>query len=578
MKRTGAYLTVYALEQIGIKYTFGIPGVHNTEIYDELNTSSKIEPILVTHEGAGAFMADAVSRTSDSTGTLVIVPAAGTTHAMSGIGEAFLDGIPMLVISGGVRRDSGKSYQLHQLDQGKLLDGIVKGYFLIEKQDDIIKTVYKAFNLANEGEPGPVFIEVPVELQMFKGEVGELPVYTRDEKLVDLDSTAISEIIGLIEASSKPCMYVGWGVSKASEEVQQLADLLGTPVATTLQGKSVFPADHPLHLGVGFGPSAIPAAEKAFSDCDCMIAIGVRFSELATGSFGVKVPENLIHIDINKEVFNKNYQAKITLESDAKIALQSILRKLKSSDISRRHDSKDLTESIAINKSKYYHEWLGDKLPDIVSPGHFFQSLQEKVPNDTMMVVDDGKHTFLAAELFNVNHPGGFISPTDFNCMGYCVPATIGVKLANPDKVVVGIVGDGALQMTGMELITAKTYELGVICFVFHDGELGQISQFQKIPLNRKTATVLGDINVEGLAMATGAHFISIGNDHEINSGIDQAIEIASKNIPVLVDVKIDYSKKTRMTTGVVKTNLLRFPTSEKIRFILRAIKRNVMG
>jgi len=182
MRKTGAYLVVHALEQIGIKYTFGIPGVHNTEIYDELNKSIQIKPILVTHEGAGAFMADGVSRTSRNIGTMVIVPAAGTTHAMSGIGEAYLDGIPMLIISGGTRRDSGRKYQLHQIDQGKLLDGIIKKYYLIENHGDIIPTIYSAYNKANEGEPGPVFVEVPFELQNFQAEIHDLPEYNLTEK------------------------------------------------------------------------------------------------------------------------------------------------------------------------------------------------------------------------------------------------------------------------------------------------------------------------------------------------------------------------------------------------------------
>ena len=172
MKKTGAYLAVYALEQLGVKYTFGIPGVHNTEIYDELGKSDQIEPILVTHEGSGAFMADAISRVSDSIGTLAIVPAAGTTHAMSGIGEAYLDGIPMLVISGGIRSDTGRHYQLHQLDQGRLLDGIVKKYFKPTDHSQIIPSIYEAYQIATSGEPGPAFVEIPVELQLFCQFVG----------------------------------------------------------------------------------------------------------------------------------------------------------------------------------------------------------------------------------------------------------------------------------------------------------------------------------------------------------------------------------------------------------------------
>ena len=175
MKRTGAWIAVRALEALGIRYTFGIPGVHNTELYDELNSSGLITPVLVTHEGGAAFMADGVSRTSEQTGTLVIVPAAGVTHAASGIGEAFLDGVPMLVICGGIRTDLDKRYQLHELDQHAFLRPLTKAAFLVSSHAEIAPTLFKAWEIAHSGEPGPVFIEIPVNLQMFPGEVGELP-------------------------------------------------------------------------------------------------------------------------------------------------------------------------------------------------------------------------------------------------------------------------------------------------------------------------------------------------------------------------------------------------------------------
>lgn len=162
--------------------------------------------------------------------------------------------------------------------------------------------------------------------------------------------------------------------------------------------------------------------------------------------------------------------------------------------------------------------------------------------------------------------------------MGYCVPAANAVKLSHPDEQVIAIVGDGAFLMTGMELLTAATYGLGVVYFVFHDGELGQISQFQKVPLNKKTCTVLGQINLKGIADATGAHFIAMQNDHEIEAKINEAFLMAKEGRPVLVDVKIDYSKKTRLTKGVLKTNLGRFPLKEKIRFVARALKRHVVN
>ncbi len=578
MKKTAAELAVYALEQIGVKNTFGIPGVHNTELYDALNTSEKIEPILVTHEGGASFMADGVSRTSDSIGTLLIVPAAGTTHAMSGIGEAFLDGIPMLVISGGTRTDSGRHYQLHQLDQEKLVGGITKAYFLVERHEDVIATIYEAYDIATSGEPGPVFIEIPVNLQLFKGEVADLPKYQKKRMPPEFDKIKVKEAVDLLLKADHPCLYVGWGAVDASEQTQRIANMLVAPVSTTLQGKSAFPADHSMHTGVGFGPASKPAGQHAFANCDCMLAVGVRFSELGTGSYGIPEPKNLIHVDINPTVFDKNYKTKIAIEGDANEVLEAIADELESRNFKSPREIGNLGEKIRKDNKEYYNEWLGEKKSDLVSPGHFFKTLRTKVAHDAMMVVDDGKHTFLAAELFDVYHPRHFISPTDFNAMGYCIPASIGTKLRNPSKQVVSIVGDGAFMMTCMELITATANGLAPMVFVFHDGELGQISQFQAIPLNRKTCTKIGQLNVEGVAIATGAHFISMDNDAQIEAGIDEAIKFSNEGKVVLVDVKIDYSKKTMLTKGVVKTNLGRFPLEEKVRFIGRAISRHVFG
>ncbi len=578
MKKTAASLLVYALEQIGVKRTFGIPGVHTTEIYDELNSSKQIEPILVTHELGAAFMADATSRTSGSIGTLVIVPAAGMTHAMSGIGEAYLDGVPMLIISGGTRRDSGKSYQLHQLDQGKILDGIIKKYYLLDNHKDVVQTIYDAYEIAISGEPGPVFIEVPVELQLFKGECDKPMPYVHKEKSYMPDPKQLREAIDLLLEAKNPGIYVGWGAVDAGEETKQIAELLAAPVATTIQGLSAMPANHPMHTGVGFGASATPTGQKAFANCDAMLAVGVRFSELATGSYGVDVPENLIHVDINPEVFDKNYPTKIKIEGDGKQILAELLAELKKRDPNNKVRFEKLNELISTEKKKYMDSWLKKKQNDQVSPGFFFDALRKQMPDDTMVVVDDGKHTFLTAELMPIFHARHFISPSDFNSMGYCTPASISTKLANPDKTVIGIVGDGAFMMTGLEFITARTYELGIILFVFHDGELGQISQFQKIPLNRKTATIIGDINIEGVALAVGAEYIRIESDNEIDYSISQALSLAKENKSVLVDVNIDYSRKTFLTKGVIKTNLGRFSLPDKIRMISRAAKRHLLG
>lgn len=574
MKKTGAWLIVNALEQLPISHTFGIPGVHNTEIYDELN-KSEITPILVTHEGGGAFMADAVSRTSDNIGTMVIVPAAGITHALSGIGEAFLDGIPMLIISGGIRTDIDKRYQLHEWDMHSVLSGITKKTFKIEKHQDIMPSVFDAYNIAVSGNPGPVFIEIPANIQLFKGEVSEILSYKKPKnKTVDLKSQ-IEETIQIISESKKIGLFLGWGAKEATDVSIKIAEKLNSPVSTTLQGYSVFPGDHGLFTGMGFSAASVPASENAFKDIDCLIAVGTRFAEIPTGSFGAKVPENLIHIDIDKNVFDKNYKSKVAIESDAKQALEYLLSELTKRNIEKSNS--DLINTIAKDKEAYYKEWSDYKFKN-VNPYYFFKSLRSYLDNDAITVVDDGNHTFLTVELFQNLKSKHLISPTDFNCMGYCVPATIGAKLSNPNKQVIGIVGDGAFLMTGLELLTAKRNNLGIVIFVFHDGELSQISQGQQIPYNRKTSTQLGEFKLEGIADAVGAEYMVIENDSQINQTISSALKEANNNKIILVDINIDYQKKTRFTKGVVKTVLGNFPFSDKVRFITRAIKRKILG
>lgn len=568
---------MHALEQVGIKYTFGIPGVHNTEIYDELNKSSEVEPVLVTHEGGGAFMADAVSRTTDGVGCLVIVPAAGMTHALSGIGEAYLAGVPMLVISGGIRTDTGRSYQLHDIDQHAILAGITKQSWKALKHDDIIPMIYEAYDLAISGEPGPVFVEIPVNLQLFKGGVKNIPVYKRNRVIPVIDENEIRIAAEILKKAKNPGILAGWGARGASAEIALIAERLAAPVATTLQGLSVLSGSHPLHTGMGIGTYAVPASEEAFGECDSLLAIGTRFGEIATGSFGMKVPKSLIHADINPNVFNKNYPAEATITGDSKEIMQILLSHLDDMD-SRNDRLKTLKQIISDAKSEYQKEWEETSVDNKVNPALFFKELRRQLKDDAIITVDDGNHTFLTAELFQVREPSHFISPTDFNCMGYCVPAAIGAKIGNRKKEVVGIAGDGAFLMTGMELLTATMLNLGVIIMVFNDGELSQISQGQEIPYNRKVCTRLGKVDLEGVAIATGAHYLRMEKNGDIQPTIENALQFASKEVPVIVDINIDYNKKTRFTKGIVKTNLERFPFGEKIRFISRAISRKITG
>lgn len=578
MKKTGAELAIFALEQIGVKYTYGIPGTHTTELYDKLNSSEKITPILVTHEGAGGFMGDATSRTSKGIGTLVIVPAAGLTHAMSGIAEAFLDGIPMMIISGGIRKDLKQAYQLHGIDQLELCKPVTKAQFLVKKQEDVISTIYKAYDIAISGEPGPVFIDIPIDIQMYTGEVDALPEYKPSFSKPIIDKTKIAKAADMLAAAEHPMIYLGWGAVDAFEYSIKLAELLAAPVATTLQGKSSFPNSHPLLTSASLGKGAKPSGQWALKKHDAMLTVGARFGEVATASYSLDPPKNLIHVDINPEVFDKNFKTTLAIEADGRDFIKALYEELVKRGVKSKNNWQEIGQEITKQNESYFNEWTRSKKSDIVQPGYFFKALQSKADKDVLMVTDDGQHTFLSAELFNVNQPRHFISPTDFNCMGYCVPACIAAKLNNPDKQVISIVGDGAVLMTGLELITASTYNVPVLLFIFNDGELGQIAQFQSVPLNRKTCTVLAKVNYEGLAVIAGMKFIEIANDNELDSKLDEAFRLNKEGKSVIVNVKMDYSQKTMLTKGALIANLKRMPLNQKLRFMGRAVTRHVFG
>ena len=432
MKKTGAWLARYALEQLGVRYTFGIPGVQNTELYDELNNSESITPLLVAHEGGGAFIADGLSRLSDTVGTLVVVPAAGLTHASSGIGEAFLDGVPMLVICGGIRTDIPWKYQLHQMDLHQFMRGITKATYMIERQEQIVPMIFDAYRTATTGEPGPVFIELPANLQMFAAEVGTLPTWQAPALPAPASASQIDAAVALLREARHPALFVGWGTRDCLAELSALAEHLQAPVATTLQGFSMLPANHPLHVGFGFGEAAVPAARAAFADCDVLLAIGTRFAEIATGSYGVSVPERLIHIDINPKVFNANYPARVAIEGDARVILPQLLAALREAMPAAPVNSA-LQAKIAADKQAYRQSWYAHDSKGRVNPARFFDALRAANPAEAVTVVDDGNHTYLVAELMPILSARSAIVPTDFNAMGYAVPAAIGAKLARPD-------------------------------------------------------------------------------------------------------------------------------------------------
>jgi len=582
MNKTGAWLTRYALEQLGITHTFGIPGVQNAELYDQLNQSQQITPHLVNHEMSAAFMADALSRTcAGSVGTMVVVSGSGVTHAISGIGEAYLAGIPILIIAGAPHSQLGPQL----IDATQILQPLTKAIYRIDKHQQIIETLFRAYHVATSGRPGPVYIEIPVDLQLLDHAVNEpLPTFVHSvndhaptasdgDFEIDLDSAAKQ----LLQAKS-PGIMVGWGGVDAQPELIALAEQLGAPVCTTLSGISSFPAQHPLHAGMLFGPAAVPSAKNAFKDCDYLLAIGTYFNQIDSAAGSAVPPHGLIYIDSDGPHCSPDDRtASITLLGDIKQTVVSLLHKIQGQQ-SVAPDSREIRSAIAKDKAVFKEEWLDHNSKDRVNPAIFFSKLREILDEDAIMVTDDGLHTFLAAELMPISAPRSFITPSDFNAMGYCIPAINAAKLGNPDKQTIGILGDGAMLMNGMEALTAVRENLGTIYCIFNDGKISRISRSQRVEPSQSTCTKLGNVNWGAFADAIECGYIPVRSNDDIDLALRRALETAAQSQPVYLDIAIDYSRSSYYAQGVAKANQARLAGKNTLGSFGRAIVRKLTG
>ena len=295
MKLTGGEIVARALADEGIRDAFGIPGTHNIELYDALASSGVVRPVLVTDEQSASFMADGYWRASGRLACVNVVPGAGLTHALSGIAEAFLDNVPLLVLGCGIRRDFRKAYQLHDIDQLAVARPVTKAAFRVERGEDLYPEIRRACALARAGVPGPVMVEVPVNLYLTRHDVdpagweapASAPAPAATEEQLDRVAAALND------PAARPLLYLGLGAAGAGADLVTLAERLDAPVATTFQGKGVFPESHPLFLWNGFGAAAAPFARGVAERRRGTLAIGCRFGEVGTGSYGLEPPRPL---------------------------------------------------------------------------------------------------------------------------------------------------------------------------------------------------------------------------------------------------------------------------------------------
>ena len=587
----GADAVVRALEDAGVPCAFGIPGTHNIELWDRLAESRLVQAVPVTDEQSASFMADGLWRASGRLGCVNTVPGAGLTHALSGIAEAFLDGVPMLVLGCGIRTDTGHAYQLHDVDQLAIARPVTKGVFRPLHGGQLYDSVRGACALAVASPPGPVMVEIPANLYLLPNAksttVGDAA--QRDDAHVPApaipeappalpgpDPELVRRAVEILAGARRPLLYLGLGAAGASTDLVRLAERLESPVFTTLSGKGVFPESHPLAAWPGCGEASPPFARVIAASCDATLAIGCRFAEVGTGSYGFDPPAPVIHVDVDPRVLGRNIEVELPIVSDSAAFVGALLEALAAAGPGRSPDPV-LRAGVQGGVEKALREMSGPSNEVGVSPGRILAALQERFPGASY-ATDSGNGTFLAAEGLRLDEQGRFLAPIDYSCMGYSVPAAIGAAFGRPEHPSIALVGDGAFLMTGLEMLTAATRNLPVLFVILRDRELAQIAQFQATALNRRTGSQVPDYDLSAICAGVGIECLQLRSDEEIPSVLDAARAMLAEPGPVAIDVAIDYSRKTWFTRGVVKTNFRRLPWSARLRFVARALGRRLSG
>lgn len=532
MKLKGARILIEELIRQGVDTVFGYPGGAVLNIYDELyQCRDRIHHVLTAHEQGAAHAADGYARASGKVGVVIATSGPGATNLVTGIANAYLDSVPLVAITGNVATEALGRDSFQEVDIVSITQPVVKHNFMVKDVSELEQTIKEAFLIANSGRKGPVLIDIPKDVQVNECEYGVAVLPKMPEKAeLPYDEEGV---IKLLNSAKKPFIYAGGGIIACGGEdcLRAFAEKLNAPVAVSMMGRTAFPDSHPLSLGL-VGMHGSYQAAKVQSECDLMLAVGVRFSDRATGNLSAYTKNcKIIHVDIDKAELGKNLSPDFSVQADVKKWMKSVLPKLK------ERKNPEWWKEIESHKKVTSLE------KDAFRPKNILETVRRFTKDETVVATDVGQHQMWTAQYYRFEKPGTFLTSGGLGTMGYGMGAAIGACLAKNKEETVLITSDGSFSMNCNELCTTVKEGLPITIVLLNNQVLGMVRQWQTAFFGERYSATILDRGTDFVKLieAYGGKGFSIHKLSELEKALEER-----KNIPgpVLLDCHIDKDEK----------------------------------
>ena len=542
MELTGAQILLECLKREGVEVIFGFPGGAVIDIYNELPNSS-LKHVLVRHEQGAIHAADGFARASGKVGVCLVTSGPGATNTVTGIATAYMDSIPVVILTGQVPTPLIGNDAFQEVDIVGITRPCTKHNYLVKDVRELAHVIRQAFYLARSGRPGPVLVDLPKDVMQVKTAF----IWPEDVKMRSYNPTykphagQIKKVAGLIRDSERPIIYAGGGVitSKGHEALTWLARNLHIPVTATLMGLGCFPGTDKLWLGM-LGMHGTYAANMAINNADLVLAVGARFDDRVTGKVSTFAPKaTLVHIDIDPTSIQKNVSVHVPLVADCRLALEALKEEFEPTLADYDYEGSHMPWVTKVGIWGKEHPLTYHPSETVIKPQSVVEKVYELTKGEAIICTEVGQHQMWAAQFYRFDKPNCFLSSGGLGTMGYGFPAAIGAQFARPDKLVIDIAGDGSIQMNIQEMATSVCNNLGVKIVILNNGYLGMVRQWQELFYNKNYCSTCmdGQPDFVKLAEAYGASGFRITEPKDLERVLKQALDTPGT---VIVDVRVE--------------------------------------